>query len=51
MTRALALQILGILVLAGGLAMLAPWAGVVALGALLILLGVADELGGGRGTR
>lgn len=47
----LTLQVLGILILAAGLALLAPWAGVVALGALLTMLGVAMEMGGSRGGR
>lgn len=47
MNWALVLQVLGIIILAAGLALLAPWAGVVALGVLLILLGTAMEMGGG----
>ena len=39
-----ALQVLGILVLAAGLFMLAPWLGIAALGLLLLLLGIAIEV-------
>ena len=38
------LQVLGGLVLSAGMALLAPWAGLVALGVLLIVFGVAAEL-------
>jgi hypothetical protein len=49
--RALALQAIGILLVALGLGMLAPWAGVVALGALTLTLGVAAEFEAGRSDR
>lgn len=41
-----ALQVLGLMVLAGGLALLHPWLGAVALGLGLVAVGVVLEVGG-----
>jgi hypothetical protein len=43
MGLASALQVIGILVLAAGVAMVAPWAGVVVVGAGLLAFGLAME--------
>lgn len=49
MKVALAIQVLGALLVAGGLAMVAPWAGVLALGVLTLLMGLALEFEGRSG--
>jgi hypothetical protein len=45
------LQIIGALLIAGGLAMLYPWLGVTALGILLVVAGVALEVEERDGSR
>lgn len=40
----LVLQVIGALIVAGGLALLAPWLGVVALGLFVIVAGVIAEV-------
>ena len=44
------LQIIGALLIAAGLAMLAPWLGVFALGVLMVLAGVVAEVEGQHGS-
>lgn len=44
MKTAVLLQTLGILLMSGGLALLAIWLGVTVLGAALVLVGIANEL-------
>lgn len=51
MKIAVLLQMLGILLMSGGLALLAIWLGITVLGAALVLVGIANELEARHGPR